>query len=210
LPADTFVISIPDAWTELPTEPHAMVERLREQVMERLPDDARDSIGFRRLLVLCRRVAEQVAQAGFVFATSYCEVIDGAETPGGDDEPYLISVIGWMATKRAADLDAERVTFEALRDAVVRDAGIRSHERVEAPRVVELHHGPAVLELLMREVPSPNSSERVPIFEARFHTLIGAGDGFAVLGFTTLNTELADELVELFHAIASTLEFAAA
>src|SRR5437660_169180 len=103
---DTFVISLPTTWIEVPANPEELVAFVRDRAERQLPVEQRESIEFRRVLVLLRRLAEQVQQGGIVFtAVSSEEVALGTGDPT-DDEPYFVVAYCWLATMHAEQFGA--------------------------------------------------------------------------------------------------------
>jgi len=205
--ADTFVLVLPDGWIEVPLDPDELVALVEERAPDRIDPQVLESVDWRRSMLQLRRSAEIAAGAGVVLAVTYHEAV-GGEDP--TDEPLLISVLCALTTRRAADIGVERMSFDQLVAAVEGQATDRSCRRLEDPQVVQFDHGPAVRDVALRRVSMPGSEPDVEILQCRYHFLIGAGEGLAVLAFDSPSLAIAEELLDLFHAVASTLEFVAA
>jgi hypothetical protein len=206
---DTFVLSLPDRWREVPTDPDALAESVRAGGRSH---GRPESVELRRLVVLLRRMAEHAQDAGLVFAAALTEelTIDEGEDDEPETEPYLVGAFAWLVTRRASELGVGLLSFAQLQAAVEPEPTASGNRRLERPRVLDLPGGPALRELTTRVVHDAGLDQPVEVFECRYHILIGAGEGLAVLGFASPNVELADELVDLFHAVASTFDLVSA
>lgn len=207
---NTIALSLPSDWREVPIDPAELVSVVEAGAAERMPGSQYESLEFRRQLVLIRRLAEQAHQSGVVFMAVFSSDAMAGEADGPDeDEPYFLSVICFVVTRSATEMDVNRVEFRHLRTAVEseRSAGA---ERVENPVVLELRGGPTVRDVVVRSNRFPDVDGEVQVFEARYYQLMGEGEGMAVLGFVTPNVELAPDFTELFDSIADSLEFVSA
>jgi hypothetical protein len=199
-PLDSFVISLPFGWEAIELEPDEVLDRLRERLPP--PDDSDSEMDRRRMLLVIRRMVEHARQAGIVLGAV------GADTIDAEDEPPLELVnLLYLATVPAAAVGADVVRFEQVKEVAEREPEppIR---RLRPPTVERLQAGDALRDIRLRTY--SEVEPELTVLEVRYHLLIGAGEGMAVLGFLTPNVELADELLDLFHAVADTLEFVAA
>ena len=207
--ADTFVISIPEGWGEMPIDPDELVKATRVRAAAAGENTA--SIEFRRSLVLLRRFAEQAQQGGVVFVASMNEAIPSIEPgEGAPADPYFVTALAWLVTHRASELGAGRIEFAQLQAAVEPEPTEKGISRVERPRVFELAAGPGIRDVSVQRVEVSGLDQPVDVIHCRYHLLVGTGEGMAVLGFMTPNVDLHEEMLGLFHAIAQTLEFVTA
>lgn len=206
-PMNSFVLTLPEGWVEVPSDPEELVTRISDRIASTRPG-ALDDIEVRRSLFLLRRLAERAQQAGLALSAATLESIDGEAEE--DDGAYLLAATAWLAVLPAEHFGVPVVTFEQLRAAVDESPGGSQVERLHDPVLVDLPGGAAMRDSTLSRRPlGDGTAEQVPILDVRYHTIVGEGEGLAVLGFLTPNVELADELGELFEAIAQTLEFVA-
>jgi hypothetical protein len=202
---DTVSLALPAGWIEIPLEPGALATRMRTSV-EALDPGAAASVEFRRLLLLLGEVVDRVERAGIVMLFAYVEDVKQGED---GDEPYLVSALGWLATQRKPE-EAPMLRFADVEGAAEIRARDGGRQRVETPRVRDLAGEPSLREVWLQKIDGPGLDAPTEVLETRYTRLIGEGDGLAVMGFTTPNLELADELTALFDAIADTLELVTA
>jgi hypothetical protein len=205
---DTVSLSLPAGWVEIPLEPGALQTRMRANV-EALDPDAAGSVEFRRLLLLLGQVVERVERAGVVMLFAYVEDVKQGEATD-DEEPYLVSAVGWLATQRQPAQATRPLRFADVEAAAEKRSREGGRQRVEAPRVRDLAGEPSLREVWLRTIDGPGLDAPTEVLETRYSRLIGEDDGLAVMGFTTPNLELASELTALFDAIADTLELVTA
>lgn len=196
---NTFMLSLPEGWHEIDLDPDAVAEVLAEHAPE--SDDEEVQRAFRRQVLVARRIVAQVQQGGVTWAAAM------GETHEEGGEVFGLTCLAYLAVQSAADVGADQLTFEQLREAASAELPV-GQDRLQQPQLVDLTAGPALRDRILHR---DTSSEEVEThsLDVRYHVLVGSGDGFAVLGFITPNVELADELGELFEAIAQTLEFVA-
>lgn len=206
--ADTFIVSLPPGWAEVPLVPGEIIEtmRARAAAVRGADDKEDDSIEYRRALLLLRRLAEHAEQAGVVFMATSVEQVPVPDDPSEDAAPYFLTAMAYLMTKRASALGAERLEFSQLQAAVDPEPTEAGVSRLERPHVVDLTAGPAVRDVTVQRM-EVGASEVVEVLSCRYHLLIGEGEGMAVLGFQSPNVELTAELLELFETIGMTLEF---
>jgi hypothetical protein len=205
---NSFVLTLPEGWIEIPPDPDELVATISDRIASAHPD-ALEDIDVRRSLFLLRRLAARAQQAGLALSAATLESIDEGKTEE-DDSVYFLIAIAWLAVLPAEHFGVPVVTFGQLRAAVDQSRGDAQIERLHDPVVVDLPGGPAMRDTSLSRRPiGDGTQDQVSILDVRYHTIVGEGEGMAVLGFTTPNVELADELGELFEAIAQTLEFVA-
>jgi hypothetical protein len=196
---DTFLISLPEGWTEVDLDPDSVYASLRANEPETSSDAAR--LAHRRDALVARRLAQQARRGGLAWMSFMYHPVDEADAG--------IVVVAYLATESAANLDASVISFDSVRLAVEAEPDPPAR-RVEAPRTVDLSCGEVIRDSVIRPAHVDGIDEEISAVEVRYHCLIGSGEGMAVLGFVTPNVELVDDLVGLFDAIADTLEFVAA
>jgi hypothetical protein len=209
---DTFLISLPEGWSQIPADPAALVAWIEAAASAAGPDRAAD-LEFRRGLLALRRLAEQAGRGGAVLTAVFAETLTDDIGLRGDEHeqraPYHLAAICQLVTVPASRTSSGRMTFEQLQLAVSPEPREPGVARASKPQVVQLTGGPAIRDVMVRSV-VVERGERIDVLECRYHSIIGSGEGMAVLAFSTPNVELADDLLALFEAIADTLEFAAA
>lgn len=217
---DTYVIRVPGTWQELPTNPQALRDLVRSNAETNLSVDALESVDFRRFLLVISKLAEQGEQAGLVYLASYIEAVseelkatdvpDEAAPTTEASRPGLLMASVALMTRRAQDFGSNPITLDAVRAAMEPEPDDASVRRVRKPEVLVLSAGAAVRDLTLRNLHDPRIPESVDVLTVTYHLPIGDGEGLAVLAFQTPCLGLADEFIELFHAIAQTLEFVTA
>lgn len=201
---DSFVLSLPDEWSEVPSDPDELVASVSAALQRKNPG-ALDLPEVRRSLLVLKRMAQNAVQGGIVFTAVTDQLIDVEPDSAGD--PFVLTALCWLGAQTLDGVQAGQVSFDQLR------LGVEAEDvpqRLETPRVVELEAGPAVRDVALRPLVAERAADEIPMLHVSYHLLIGSGEGVAVLGFATPNVELAEELVGLFEAIASTLELVAA
>ena len=210
---DTVVLSLPPRWVEVPLTSDGLQDRVRSSV-ESLDPALADTIEFRRLLVLLGRTVDAIDKVGATMLVAYVDdAANGAEESGAAEEvedPYLVSALGWLVTRTAADLRTTAVRLADLTAAAEASPERPDRRPLEPPRLVDMTRGQAVREAWLQRVDGVGLDRPAEVLQCRYTMVIGDGVGMAALGFSTPNVELADEMVALFGAIAATLDFVTA
>lgn len=210
---DTVVLSLPPRWVEVPLTSEGLQDRVRTSV-ESLDPAVADTVEFRRLLVLLGRTVDAIDKVGATMLVAYVDdAASGADERGAAEEaegPYLVSALGWLVTRTAADLGSSAVRLADLMSAAEASPERPDRRQLEPPRLVEMARVQAVREVWLQRVDGVGLDRPADVLQCRYTTVIGDGGGMAALGFSTPNVELADEMVTLFGAIAATLDFVTA
>jgi hypothetical protein len=204
---DSFVISLPEGWREVPLDPAGLVDAVREGASATLPPEMVDSLEFKHQLLVLRRLAQQMSAAGVVFAAA---MSDAVTTDDADEPPLFLSAVMTLATFHAQSLGADTIRFEHLQRGASEAATSSGLELLAEPTVVELGDSPAVYVVGTQRVEDPNTGSSMLLLHCRYYVIIGEGDGMAALAFLTPNVEISDEFAELFYSVACGLEFTTA
>jgi hypothetical protein len=209
LPAlNTFVIRLPEMWLELPVDESGLREYVKTAAAntEAPADLATDEVAQRRFLLMIDRIAGQARDGGVVFAAGYLEAVPGddSDDDGGDPDAITIMATAALSTRPAEAFGGATVTVDLIRSAVAPDPLDSRGRRLRDAETLTLPAGPAIRDVVLRRV-AADSSETVLV--ATYYVVIGDGEGVGVLAFQTPSLGVAEELLSLFHSIASTLEF---
>ena len=116
---NTFVIRLPEMWSELPVEAEALKEYAAEALKSATDDEQVDEFTQRRFLLLIDRIASQAEEGGVVFAAGYIEAVaaDATETDDASGEPVVIMATAALTTRAAEALGtrSSRLTSSAPR-----------------------------------------------------------------------------------------------
>lgn len=204
---DSFVISLPEGWREVPIDPDGLVDAVREGAAATLPAEVVESLEFKHQLLVLRRLAQQMSASGVVFAAA---MSDAVTTDDADEPPLFLSAVMTLATFPAQSLGADTIRFEHLQRGASEAAASSGLELLAEPAVVELGDSPAVYVVGTQRVEDPGSGSTMLLVHCRYYVLIGDGDGMAALAFLTPNVEISEEFAELFYSVACSLEFTTA
>jgi len=206
-PPDSFVLSLPEGWMEVPLDPDELVAAIRQSAAERLPSGTVESLEFKHQMLVMRRIAQQAIAGGVVCAAAYS---DAVEMTDASEPPVLLGAVMALATFSADSLRTDRVLFEHLQRGAAEATAESSIELLAEPTVIEVGGSPAVYVTGIDRVDDPAAGQTIAVLHSRFYLLIGAGTGMAALTFLTPSVELSEEFLELFYVIANSLEFTTA
>lgn len=178
-------LAVPEGWIDLDLEPATRNAAIGAIVDEHFAADdpaLRDEVVGR-----LRSAAARAQDAGGVVALLYCDVLD--------EEPYVLAA-SLVITMHRTDGGMSPARIEAE---LAASEGAQLSRRDTAA-------GPAVrISGRITDV-YPGEDEEVELDSVRYFVPFDRGAGLAVLSFSTINLDLADDFRALFDEMAATLE----
>lgn len=177
--------SAPEDWYEIDVDPATSEASIRRLVHETLAGpEWRPELAAQYEAQL-RFVVGRCQEIGAIAAMGFADLIS--------EPPYLLNAGVILAMIGTGDEDVDAATIQ-------RQLGERGHEL----EPVSLPVGPALRSVTRSEELAPGTDTPVEVLSAKYY--VPAGRSIALLAFTTPTIALADEFLELFEAIAETLE----
>lgn len=188
-------VATPANWFDLDLDPatsEASVERLVEERAGDAPEQAEVRAQMARLL---RRASTDAARQGAVFASLLSDVVEG--------RPVAASL---LVSLKADSADAASGDLKALAERLRRPTG--SNQGPAEVGVVELPAASAV-RVRRRTATEPEGAggERAEVETVQYFVPVPGVPSLLVLSFSTPNLPLAEVFVELFDAMAQTLQW---
>jgi hypothetical protein len=180
------VFTAPEDWFELDVDPTTSEASLDDLLRSRVAGANLDPTTVASIEAELRFVLGKCQEIGALAAMGFADIID--------EPPYLLAagLILTMVDTGTDDVDAATVQ---------RELGLRGRD-VE-PTV--LPAGPALRSVTQTSELAPGVDEPIDVLQVKYY--VPTAGAIALLAFSTPTTELADEFLDLFEAIAETLEF---
>lgn len=188
-------LDFPAVWEEIPTEPDAYTDWVRNTLGSRQldPDQARTVETALRTVLVEARAAGLVLAAGFVGTVS-----------DESDRREVLTAHAFASVRSAGEMSGKLSSVAWL--AALADAERRGDLEVLAPpQVVTLGDLEAVKAVVLDEVAAEDGGPPLPVFASTYYAAIADGTAALVLGFRTPCVWLASEFDDLFDDIAATL-----